>query len=150
MFLQMIFIFVFLISPTDNHSVSQEENIQYYWIWTDTLATITIPSGFKEQKSEYGEGIVTILSYPDSSYIILHFGFTMSLPLLKSPEHLIYGTRSTPERTIRYGRLKHSRFRWREEHFNVLPMNIAFSNVNPKLLKTFEKAFSTFSVLKKF
>ena len=132
-------------------SVDQNgEFITYTWaVAGDTIARIEVPKGFKENNWEYGEGIVTNLTYADSSYIVLHFGFNMSLPFLKSPEHLIYNEEKKSDRTIRYGRIQHTKLCWREENLYPIPINIAFSRVPANKLKTFERSLASIIIIKK-
>ncbi len=143
----MIFLVVFGI---DNENVSAQ-TVNYFWVLnTDTLAEMNVPDGFKESSWKYGEGVVTKLIYADSSFLLFHYGLDISLPLLKSPFYIVDRKNEKSDRTIRYGRLRHSELRWCEESFKIIPINIAFSRVPPKLFKIFEKSFSTFKVIKKF
>jgi hypothetical protein len=126
------------------------EILTFTWaVAGDTIARIEVPKGFKESNWEYGEGIVTNLTYADSSYIVLHYGLDISLPLLKSPEHLIYNEVKKSNRTIRYGRVQHTKLRWREESLYPVPINIAFSRVPANRLKTFERSLASIVIIKK-
>jgi hypothetical protein len=133
-------------SPGDQET----KMVVFYWTFAgDTLASINVPPGYQKTDWEYGEGIATTLKYPDSSFIVLHYGFTMSLPLLKSPHHLVYAETRSHDRTIRFGRVQNTRLRWREESLSDLPINIGFSGVPSAQLKTFDRALKSLKILRK-
>lgn len=127
-----------------------QSTILYRWVFDgDTLASIKIPSGFKENQWKYGEGIVTTLAYPDSSFFAFQYGVDIRLPLFKSPDHLTRTTKETSRMTIRSGSLNHSRLLWCEKTFKKIPMSIGFSRVSPASFKIFNESLSTFRLTKK-
>ena len=136
-----------------SYCFAQEENddfVQYFWApISDTIATIKIPPHYKESHWKYGEGVKTELEYSDSAYILLHYGFNMSIPLLKSPEHLIYKEKKLKGKKYRYGRIQNTRLFWREDNlYSSVPVNIAYSKVTKAKLKLFNQSLDSFKLLK--
>ena len=72
----------------------------------------------------------------------------MSLPLLKSPEHLIYSNVKNADRTIRRGRIQHTKLRWREDNMHAIPINIGFAKVPVTRLEIFEQSLTSIVVIK--
>ncbi len=111
------------------------------------LARLVIPKGFKEHHWHYGEGIVTTLTYSDSSYIVLHNGFTMRLPLLDEPDYQLSKEMEWKDRIIRTGTTKNTNLVWREDHFNNEQkdvLHIAYGKVPVEKIDLFNKALDSF------
>jgi len=130
-----------------------DDLILYKWIgpggeamkdYSSFEANIHVPEGFKEDHWFYGEGVVTTLSYSDGSYIVLHFGLTMSLPLLKPPTHELEEEKKLEDSKIRHGKIQGTDLYWREVHFNSKAINIAFSEVPKEHIDLFNQALDSF------
>jgi hypothetical protein len=142
-----ILVFVFILS-----SLAQRGNVaagdsaaeRYWWVWSgDTLGVLEVPSHPKVVHDEYGEGVAFTLSYPDSSYLILHFGGDIHLPFLDGADYAVDSTFNKGSATIRVGHIKGKPLYWREESREHL-INILYCNVTKARLPLFENALATF------
>ncbi len=140
-------IFVFLLSglhQSGNVAVGDSAAEKYWWVWSsDTLGVLEVPSNPKVLYDEYGEGVVFTLSYPDSSYLVLHFGGDIRLPFLDGPDYVVDSTLNKDGATIRVGHIKEKALYWREESREDL-INILYCNVTKARLQLFENALATF------
>lgn len=59
-------------------SIANDENLTWHGI------SFTVPDGFKAKNWNYVEGVVTMLTYPDGSQIILQQGFMMRSRFFKN------------------------------------------------------------------
>ena len=107
------------------------------------MGILDVPSHFKESQHQYGEGVVTMLSYHDSSLIELQFGGDIRLPLLSGPEYILDSTAVQKGRHIRFGHMENSKRAWQEDAM-VHMMNITFFNVRRNMIGLYEKALSSF------
>jgi hypothetical protein len=110
------------------------------------IATIRVPAGYKEETRSYVEGVLTTLTYPDGSYIVLHIGGMMKLPLFSEPTHRVSEEQVMANRIVRSGTVQNTNLFWREENSQAVfpPINIGFTNVPKGRLKLFEKSLQTF------
>lgn len=106
-----------------------------YWLYV--LPDYKIKNWF------YGEGIVTTLFYEDSSSIILHSGFTMSMPLLRLPEHILKDERKDSHKISRIGNTVDNLL-WREDHrLDVVPpINICYTGVISEKKNFYDEALN--------
>jgi len=145
-------IFLFLLSGFSqevNAAISDPLTERFWWTWSgDTLGVLEVPSHFKVSHDEYGEGVVFTLSYPDSSYILLHFGGDIYLPFLEGPAYAVDSTFKKGSTTIQIGHVKGKSLYWREESRAGL-INLLFCNVRKNMLPLFEKALATFQPWKR-
>lgn len=114
------------------------------------IAIIKVPAGSKEETKSYVEGVQTVLTYPDGSYIILHIGGMIKLPFFTEPAHQVCEQRQLTNRMIRSGKVRDTELFWREENSIGVwpPTNIGFTNVPRHRLRVFEKALRSFTLLK--
>jgi hypothetical protein len=115
------------------------------------LGNIQVPPGYKEETKVYAEGVLTVLTYADGSYIVLHTGGMIKLPFFTEPEHQARQEQILPDRIIRSGKMRNLELFWREENSQGVwpPTNIGFTNVTKERLKLFEKSLRSFVRTKK-
>ncbi len=132
---------------------SQKNELETFTVFknqTQRIATIQVPSGYKEETKSYAEGVQTTLTYPDGSYIILHIGGMIKLPFLTEPTHRVDKKQVLADRIIRSGRVKNTEFFWQEENSKGVwpPTNIGFTNVPKERVGLFRKSLRTFALAK--
>ncbi len=141
------FLFLIVISIYPQNAKSNELT-KFTWLCgKDTLGVINIPPNFKINNWQYGEGLVTTLTYKDSSRIILHFGGTIHLPLLDTPFYKVINIKRHKDKTIRKGIVDDSNLFWCEYNFKDL-VNIAYAEVPNSKIKLFNSALSSFIFLR--
>jgi hypothetical protein len=127
--------------------------IKYSWKGIGQYkAELLVPQNYQEKNDYYGEGLITILQYPDSSYIFLHIGGSMSSPLLNQnidSNIIVMDSVKTEERIIRKGKINEKELFWREDKLLELCVNIGYYSVKSKELIFFEKSIDGFLLIKK-
>ena len=140
----LLFLFVISIYSQNTKSI---ELVEFTWIWaTDTLGVINIPPDFNKANWHYGEGLVTTLTYDDSSYILLHLGGNMQLPFLDEPDYKVLYKKEYDNKTVRKGKVDKNLF-WCEYSF-INMTNIAYSKVSDEKIELYNKSLDSFIFLR--
>jgi hypothetical protein len=122
--------------------------IRFVWSWNgDTLGIIDIPKGSQIKNTEYGEGLITKISYKDGSSITLHFGGVVKLPFCQLPECIVADSTKTSDYISRSGYSKDKILMWCEINYSS-PFNIYYSDVRKSKKVLFDQALSSFVIKK--
>lgn len=114
------------------------------------VGSIEVPKRFKQDYYNYREGHIYTLKYKDKSFIQLHWGGMMRLPLLQETEgFIIEKTQNFDDKIVRCGKRKDKKLYWCEVNFKrkqdmVFPPNIAFVDVKKEKLELFMEALKSF------
>ena len=123
--------------------------VEYFWAWhADTLGTIEIPKGYRVTNTEYGEGLITHISYKDGSSINLHFGGVVKLPFCQLPGCVLIDSTRNAKYLSRSGYTKKGYLLWREDNYAVL-FNTWYIDVKKSNRIIFDKSLSSFIIKKK-
>ncbi len=128
-------------------ALGQDSLVTYTWSSSngDSVATINLPPGFEVSSNwEYGEGIVTTLSWTDSSEVILQMGGNLHLPLLDSRDLLIQDSTQSRLGTSKRGKHVGRNLYWREDSIYSSWYNVAYDAIPANRVSIFDRAFSTF------
>lgn len=141
-------IFLFLCFVTFVFAQKKDERLQLFQ-WK-SIGSIEVPKGSKQNYSNYREGHIYTLNYEDKSFIQLHRGGMMRLPLLQEDEDFIVEkTENFEDKTLRCGKRKNKNLYWCEVNYKrknniVFPPNIAFGDVKKEKIELFMKALKSF------
>ena len=126
---------------------NQSNYVTYEWIGKNSKKTkafsgimgvesieLPVKREFFENHLMYGEGIITTLSYPDSSSITLHLGFSVKLPFIEEPA--ILDSVESEDYIERSGIIKGKN--WKERNYKKIPLNILYQDVGDKEKEIFE------------
>ena len=129
--------------------LSQSTHVTYEWIGKDSKKTkafsgimgvksieLPVKKEFIEKHWFYGEGVITTLSYPDSSSITLHLGFSIKLPFKEEPE--IIDSVECVDYVERSGKTNGKN--WKERNYKHIPFNIIYDNVGDREKELFERS----------
>jgi len=126
----------------------KDELVTFKWARKNqTIATIQVPTGYVEETESYREGLKTMLTYPDGSYIILHIGGMIKLPFFAEPRHQVREKQILHNQIIRSGNVQNTKLFWREANSQRTwpPTNIGYTNVPANRLRLFEQSLSSFA-----
>lgn len=142
----LVIVLAFVFCVAQNSKKDELVNFAVLKNKKQRIATINVPAGYKEETMSYVEGVKTVLTYPDGSYIILHVGGMIKLPFFTEPEHEVCERRQLPNRMTRSGKVRNAELFWREENSIGVwpPTNIGFTNVPKDRLELFEKSLRSF------
>jgi hypothetical protein len=132
------------------HAQSDVDSLTVYeWLGPDgdahfatVTARIEVPSGYSSNHNYYGEGVITTLTYPDSSQIILLCGTTIEAPLLPK-NRPIQKKYERSGRKIWRGQDPDGRTYWREEQLkdqSPFVVTAGYTGVKEKKKDVFNQA----------
>lgn len=157
----IVTILIIALAPLMMYGQKNQEQdllVTFTWKWHTTIfTTLQVPAGYKEETENYKEGIITYLRYADGSYIILHRGGMMSLPLLKEPKYGVSKIEELDDRISRQGKMQNTDLFWREDKLKrsdgkgnglqLLSPNIAFSNVPKNRVELFNQSLNSYLIM---
>jgi len=140
-----LLLFALCISTLAQNSTSL---VRFVWSWNeDTLGIIDVPKGYQVKNNQYGEGLITNISYKDGSSITLHFGGVIKLPFCQLPECIVIDSIKTSVYTMRSGFSNKNKLMWREINYSSW-FNILYANVKKSNKKTFDEVLKSFVIKK--
>lgn len=102
------------------------------FVWrydTLTLGSLEVPTGYTAETENYLEGIVTRLSYPDGSSLVLQKGGLYRIPMFQDPEHVLDSSKPEEARTVRRGHYRGRSRCWGEIDFAPSKTDVAGKSV---------------------
>lgn len=144
-----IILFAFLV-PFVFGQKKEEKLYLFRWL---SIGSIEVPKGFKQDYYNYREGHIYTLKYKDKSFIQLHWGGMMKLPLLQVEEgFIVEKTENFEDKTLRCGKRKNKELYWCEVNYKrqkdmFFPANLTFGDVKEEKLDLFKNVLKSFKCL---
>ena len=122
----------------------KDDLVKYIWkLGNITRGTINVPVNYKESNLFYGEGIITTLTYQDSSTIVLHFGSNMTIPFCDGSEFIATDSSYVNHIKIRSGYNIKNKSVWRECNYPLY--NIMYYSVPSENKELFNLVLNSFT-----
>ena len=126
-----------------------DQLVDYVWPYgRKTTGRLRAPAGYTVETRNYTEGVITHLRYPDGSFILLHWGGMIKLPLLDAPEYVLSSAQTRAGRRVRIGVSENADRHLREDALppgqDVFPLNIAYGQVPAERLRLFNAALDSY------
>jgi hypothetical protein len=131
------------------------EFVNYKWLGRHAAAHIStyeielrILKNYNQNHWYYGEGVITTITYPDSSLITLHCGFNTKIPFFDGPDYFVEEIIVLDNYIIRKGTNMKSKLYWEERNFKQEPINIAFDYVPKEKINVYQKVLDSIQIKK--